>query len=140
MVNIFESYDSVIVSVVRMTASLQRARRIGPALDAHYRLILWLVPTLAGFPRSQKFLLGDRIQGIALDILEELIDATYSKDRDGPLSRANLSIEKLRFLFRLSRDLGYLDMRRHEFIMRSLEEIGRRIGAWKKTNRSHENA
>ena len=88
-----------------MTASLQRARRIGPALDAHYRLILWLVPTLAGFPRSQKFLLGDRIQGIALDILEELIDATYSKDRDGPLSRANLGIEKLRFLFRLSRDL-----------------------------------
>ena len=109
-------------------------------LDAHYRQILWLVPTLAGFPRSQKFLLGDRIQGIALDVLEELIDATYSKDRDGSLSRANLGIEKLRFLFRLSRDLGYLDMRRHEFIMRSLEEIGRRIGAWKKTNRSHENA
>ena len=76
MVNIFESCDSVIVSVMRMTAALQRARRIGPALDAHYRLILWLVPTLAGFPRSQKFLLGDRIQGIALDILEELIDAT----------------------------------------------------------------
>ena len=49
-----------------MTASLQRARRIGPALDAHYRLILWLVPTLAGFPRSQKFLLGDWIQDIAL--------------------------------------------------------------------------
>ena len=69
-----------------MTASLQRARRVGPALDAHYRLILWLVPMLAGFPRSQKYLLGDRIQGIALDILEELIDTTYSKDRDAPLS------------------------------------------------------
>ena len=47
----------MIVAVVRMTAALQRARRIGPALDAHYRLILWLVPTLAGFPRSRNFLL-----------------------------------------------------------------------------------
>lgn len=28
------------------------------------------MPTLAGFPRSQKFLLGDRIQGIALDGLD----------------------------------------------------------------------
>ena len=83
---------------------------------------------------------GRSDSGHRLDILEELIDATYSKDRDAPLSRANLGIEKLRFLFRLSRDLGYLDIRRHEFIMRLLEEIGRRIGAWKKTNRSHENA
>ena len=69
MVNNFErynNYDTVIVSVVRITESLQRARRTGPALDAHYHLILWFLPTLAGFPHSQKFLLGDRIQGVTL--------------------------------------------------------------------------
>ncbi len=45
-------------------AELKRegARRTGPALEAMYRFILWLVPAVEKFPRSQKFLLGDRIQ------------------------------------------------------------------------------
>ena len=59
-------------------ASRDGARETGPALELHYRFILWLVPTLDRFPRAQRFLLGDRIQGIALDVLESLIDATYA--------------------------------------------------------------
>ncbi len=43
------------------------ARSTGAALEAHYRFVLWLVPAVERFPRSQKFLLGDRIQGAALD-------------------------------------------------------------------------
>ena len=79
-------------------AGPDRARETGPALHAHYRFILWLVPAVARFPRSQKFLLGDRIQGLALDVLEALIEATYTRQRDRLLARANLGIEKLRFL------------------------------------------
>ncbi|MGH6897203.1 MAG: type II toxin-antitoxin system prevent-host-death family antitoxin [Geminicoccaceae bacterium] len=43
--------------------------------------MLWLVPTVEKFPRSQKFLLGDRIQSTALDVLERLIEATYTRGR-----------------------------------------------------------
>ena len=93
-------------------AGPDRARETGPALHAHYRFILWLVPAVARFPRSQKFLLGDRIQALALDVLEALIEATYTRQRDRLLARANLGIEKLRFLFRLAWDLQYLDARR----------------------------
>ena len=114
-----------------------RARETGPALHAHYRFILWLVPAVARFPRSQKFLLGDRIQGLALDVLEALIEATYTRQRDRLLARANLGIEKLRFLFRLAWDLQYLDARRYEFAARTLDETGRKIGAWRKTHREH---
>ena len=38
-----------------------------------YRLVLWLVPTVEKFPRSQKFLLGDRLQITALDATGRLI-------------------------------------------------------------------
>ena len=38
------------------------ARRTGPAVEAHYQLINWLIPTVERFPKAQKFLLGDRIQ------------------------------------------------------------------------------
>jgi hypothetical protein len=76
------------------------ARRAGPALEAHQQFILWLVPTIERFPRSQKFLLGDRIQATALDVLEALVEATYTRDRRGHLARANLGLEKLRVRFR----------------------------------------
>ena len=63
-----------------------QARETGQALDCHYKFMLWLIPTLARFPGSQKFLLGDRMQSAAIEVLEALIEATYTKLPDGPLS------------------------------------------------------
>lgn len=112
------------------------ARQTGPALEAHYRFLLWLVPAVEKFPKSQKFLLGDRIQATALEVLEQMIEATYSRRRQHHLAAANLGIEKLRFLFRLSMDLRYLDLRRYEHAARSLDEVGRLIGGWAKVDRA----
>jgi hypothetical protein len=114
------------------------ARRTGPALEALQQFILWLVPAVEKFPRSQKFLLGDRMQSTALDALEALIEATYTRDRRGHLARANLGLEKLRFLFRLAHDLRHLDARRYEHAARSLDDIGRLVGAWAKAHAAHD--
>ncbi|MGO9743424.1 MAG: diversity-generating retroelement protein Avd [Roseiarcus sp.] len=106
------------------------SRVTGPAVEAHFQFLLWLVPTVEKFPRDQKFLLGDRIQTTALDVLEFLVEATYTRDRRALLARANLGIEKLRFLFRLAFELKHLGSRRYEYAARSLNEIGRLIGGW----------
>ena len=113
------------------------ARNTGPALEAHRQFLLWLMPTVEKFPRSQKFLLGDRIQATALDVLEALIEATYTRDRRGHLARANLGLEKLRHFFRLAVELKHLDSRRYEHAARSLGEIGRLVGAWAKAHAAH---
>jgi hypothetical protein len=113
-----------------MTRTNDSARTYGPAPEKTYQFLLWLIPAVEKFPRSQKFLLGDRIQSTATDLLERLIEATYTRQRRGPLTQANLCIEKLRFLFRLSMDLEYLDKRRYEHAARNLDEIGRLIGGW----------
>jgi hypothetical protein len=110
------------------------ARRTGPALEAHQQFILWLVPTVERFPRAQKFLLGDRLQATALDVLEALIEATYTRDRRVHLARANLGLEKLRVLFRLATELRHLDLRRYEHAARSIDEIGRLVGGWQKAH------
>ncbi len=44
-------------------------RRTGAAIEAHYQFLIWLLPTVGKFPRSQKFTLGDRIENTALDVL-----------------------------------------------------------------------
>lgn len=110
-------------------------RQVGPALEAMNGFVRWLIPTLEKFPRTQKFLLGDRMQSAALDVLERLIEATYDRDRAAALRAANLGIEKLRHLIRLAFDLRHLDERRYEHAARELDNIGRRIGQWSKVHR-----
>jgi len=116
---------------------VDNARRTGPAHEAHYRFLTWLIPTVERFPRSQKFLLGDRIQTTALNVLEALIEATYMRERKGHLRQANLGIEKLRFLIRLAFEMRYLDQRRFEHAARVLDETGRLIGGWQKAHHAH---
>lgn len=80
------------------------------------------------------------MQATALDILERLIEATYSRARRPLLSQANLGVEKLRFLFRLAYDLHHLDLRRYEHAARTLDEIGRLIGGWRKADHAAQQA
>ena len=49
------------------------SRQVSPALERAYQFLAWLIPTLDKFPRRQKFLLGDRIESTALDMLEGLV-------------------------------------------------------------------
>ena len=83
----------------------------GPALESHLRFLLWLIPTVERFPRSQKFPLGDRIQTTTFREVEQVVDATYTSDRRPLIAAANLGIEELRFPHRLANNLRYPDHR-----------------------------
>ncbi len=110
------------------------ARKTGPSVEAHFQFLLWIIPTIEKFPRDQKFLLGDRIQKVAVDVLEALIEATYKRERRAHLNRANLGLQKLRFFFRLAVELKILDLRRYEFAARKIDDTGRLIGGWIKAD------
>jgi len=103
----------------------------GPdSITLTYDLLKWSIPTLETFPRSQRFVLGDRIENHILDVLELLIQANYSRDKIDCLRKANLTIETLRFLWRLTLDLKYLNTRRYAFVSALLNDIGRLVGGW----------
>ena len=108
------------------------------ALTRTYDLLLWIIPLLEKFPRSQRFLLGERIESTFLDIMELLIQATYSKNKANILKQANLKLETSRYLIRLSKDLRYLGIEKYEYISKSLNEIGTEVGGWLKYSRSHQ--
>src|ERR1700680_945424 len=71
---------------------IDHSRRTGAAIEAHYQFLVWLMPTVGKFPRSHKFTLGDRIEAVALGVLEALIEAIYTKERNQHLRAANLGI------------------------------------------------
>jgi hypothetical protein len=116
------------------------SKHTGVALEKAYQFTLWLVPTVEKFPRSHKFLLGDRIQSVALDVLEGLVEPTYTRNRAPVLCDINLKLEKLRLLFRLATDLQILDVRRYEHAARTIDEIGRLVGGWLKASHALEAA
>ena len=101
------------------------------AITKLYDFLLWIIPKLEKFPRSQKFLIADRIETILLDVLELLIEA-YSKRKSGLLRTANLKLEQLRYLVRLSKDLKLLSLKSYEFSARSIDGVGVSVGGWLK--------
>ena len=60
------------------------------AVPKLYDVILWLLGRVEKFPRSQKFTLGDRVVNVSLNILDLLIEATYTRKRLSLLQKANV--------------------------------------------------
>ncbi len=77
------------------------AASIPQAVQSCHELLLWLVPQLDKFPRVRRFTLGERIEVGLLDVLELLVEAAYTRNKDAPLQRANLRLEVVRHLHRI---------------------------------------
>ncbi|MBM4401400.1 MAG: diversity-generating retroelement protein Avd [Crenarchaeota archaeon] len=107
-------------------------KKITPVVEKHYKLILWMLPKIANFPKDQRFLLADRIERILLDILELLIEAVYSKHKRDILIKVNLKLDVLRFMMRIAKDMKYISVQGYDFFCQSVLEIGRMVGGWLK--------
>ena len=105
-----------------------------PVVERHYRLILWILPKIAKFPKDQRFLLADRIENIMLDILQLLIEAVYSKKKKDILKKVNLKLDLLRFMMRIAKDMKYVSLKGYDFFCQSVLEVGRMVGGWSKAS------
>ncbi|MCH8957142.1 hypothetical protein IIA28_17760 [candidate division KSB1 bacterium] len=76
-------------------------------LTLTYDFLLYLIPQLSKYPRDQKFVLGDRIETLALDILDDVIVAYYSKQKFERLQNANLKLERFWFSVLLAHPLCF---------------------------------
>ncbi len=85
------------------------------AVARTYDFSLWLLPHIAKFSRQHRFTLGDRLESSVLELLELLIEASYTHEKHDILRRANLCPERLRYLIRLSKDLRLISIPQYEF-------------------------
>ena len=101
-----------------------------------YDLILWSCNHTCRFPRNHRFVLGERIERTLYDLLETLIEAKYSRARAPQLQRANLHLEILRFQMRLAKDLQCLKVESYAFAAKAIDDIGKLIGGWLKSDKA----
>ncbi len=90
----------------------------------------WLLVRTAKFPRRVAFTFRTRIDNLALDVLEHLLEARYTRDRAGLLRQVNLDLEKMRLLLRLCCEQAVIDKKAFHFACAELLEVGRMIGGW----------
>lgn len=97
-----------------------------------YDLVTWTCQHVARFPRSFRFSLGTRLETRLYEILEQLVEARYTRDNRLLLRRANLGLEQLRFQYRLARDLKCLSTKSYGHASVLVNEIGAQVGGWLK--------
>jgi len=93
----------------------------------------WLLDVTARWPKNTRFTLTQRIENHALDILERLVECRYEPGtRKEGLRAVNLTLERMRYLFRRSKRRGVLASRGFERALAGVDEVGRMIGGWRK--------
>lgn len=103
-----------------------------PLLVKTYDFLQWLLPVTEKFPRSQRFVLAQRLQQAAFCFFERLIEARRTRPNDALLKQADVELEKVRLYLRLSHDLGPLGAKQYRLGSQMTTEMGRLLGGWQK--------
>jgi len=106
------------------------------AVQAAHELLVWLIPQLDKLPRARRFTLGERLEAGVLAVLEGLIEAAYTRDKEQALQQANLRLDIVRHLWRVAHELELIPTRRYEYGARLFDDLGKQIGGWLKSRRS----
>ena len=110
-----------------------RPDRARPAVLTVWQEFLdWTLERTNAIPKGQRFTFGQRIDAHALDILEMMVQATFSTEKRILLDTINLRLEVLRVLWRIVQGRGWISLRQLHFAQEKLDETGRMVGAWRK--------
>lgn len=101
-------------------------------LTRSFDLLTWLLPHCERFPKSQRFVVTQRLQNAALNFQEALYDANAHSGaaRLKHLQLADGELDKLRLYLRLSCQWGWLTPAQYEHVSRMVAEVGRLLGGW----------
>ena len=94
------------------------------------KVIKYLLQKTEKFPKKVRFTFSNRLDNLALDVLEKIVEVCYSGGKYSLLKTVNLNIEKLRVLSGLCHERKYLDHRGYDHLNRLLDEAGKQVGGW----------
>lgn len=103
-----------------------------PLFVLWYDFAKWLLGKTEKFPKKVRFTFSQRIEGLALDVVEGIVTARYTKHKADRLRQVDIDIEKLRVLLRMCHDLAFLDHKGYEYAAGKLKEAGSMVGGWRK--------
>lgn len=97
----------------------------------------WLLERTQRFPQHLRHTLTQRVDNLAIEILEDLTTAAWSKDKQTPLARADDRLNRLRVILRLCHETQVLSHGHYEEAAKMLGEAGRQLGGWRQSVATH---
>jgi len=88
---------------------------------------------LAQYPKSEKFALVADIKRSMDRMLERTIEAQKKYYKKTTLQELDVEIMKLKAYLRLSKNLGFLPMKKYQIWSEKVVEIGKMLGGWLKS-------
>lgn len=106
-----------------------------PIFGRVYEFYKLLYLSLKFFPKKDRYSLGQKLDTLTLTVFELVIMAgTSGQDKKLPiLEKSIVSLDLLKVLLRLSKDVEALDNKKYLQLEQSLQEIGRMLGGWKRS-------
>jgi len=103
-----------------------------PLFVKTYDLLAYLLPLADQFPKSQRFVLGRRLQELGLGLLDTLLAARKcaAEERPALLRQADVDLDRLRYTVRLGHELGLISQKQYRHAAGLLAEEGRLLGKW----------
>ena len=101
-----------------------------PVFVKWMEFLKWFLPVLEKFPKKSRFTITNRVENMALDIVELLVEARYSREKRSLLKKTNLYLEKIRILLRVSYEIKIMPTKSYNFASKNINEVGMMIGAW----------
>lgn len=93
----------------------------------------WYYQKWVQFPKAYKYVLGQQISDLLIEMMTTIAEARYTKNKAKLLRAAQRQLEKLRWLFRLAKDLQCITIKGYEQSSRHIVEIGQMLGGWEKS-------
>jgi len=108
-----------------------------PLFTKTFDFITWLMPATNHFPRSQRFLITQRLLDAALTFQELILEANNARppERLAKLTLADAALDKVRIYLRLAAKWEWLKPGQYEHAAGMVTEIGRLLGGWQRTLR-----
>ncbi|MBN1654523.1 MAG: four helix bundle protein [Deltaproteobacteria bacterium] len=87
------------------------------------------------FPKNVRFTFSSRIDNLALDTLDRIVQACYASGgkKRMLLKEIDMLLVRLRILTRVCFERRFLDRRGYEQLARNLDEAGKMVGGWRRT-------
>ena len=98
-----------------------------------YDLILWVYPLIGKFPKNQRFVLGQQLENVLLEILKGVIQANQEINKSKSLNQVSVDLDKFRILYRLAKDMRFMSIKQYQFGTEKINEIGKILGGWAKS-------
>ena len=100
-----------------------------------YDFSKWLFGHTNKFPKSHRFSIAVRLENGMLEFLRLVTIANHRRQKLPLLREADEELLVIRIYIRLSHDLKFITTSSYEYAIRQLEEIGKMLGGWIKSQK-----